>query len=154
MQNESAVSKAVLVDSTKDSIVEQKLLLIGAADKLNGISSAYRKELQKYNKRLELLESPIFICPTHKSGGKQYHSRYIKERYWDPEEGRIKHRHIGKEIPSDHVPPGGFPPVPINPLEGLECQIIEDDVIVDSMMYEKFFEIFVGFIVVPIKNWR
>jgi len=146
------VSGNVIVDS-KPSIFMDKLLLVDAASKIHKISSKYRRKLDRYNKRLELLKSPIFIEPIHYSGEKEYHGRYHKERYYDDKSDRILHRHIGIEVPSDFVPSGGFPSCPNNPLDGLECQIIGNNVILTSEMYDRFINIFVGLFVVPVK-WK
>ena len=83
MSNEGTmVSGSVIVDS-KPSILTNKLLLVDAASTIRNISSKYRHELDRYNNRLELLKSPIFLEPVHYSGEKEYHGRYYKEKYYD-----------------------------------------------------------------------
>lgn len=111
----------------------------------------YGRELKKYNKRLELLDDRFFIVDKHVSGDKTYHGRYFRMRYYDAEEDRIKHKHVGKEIPVGMAPVGGFPTCPENPLEGLACQIVNNNVILDEEMYERFFHLFVGHVVAPIE---
>ena len=111
----------------------------------------YGKELRKYNKRLKLLDDRFFLVDRHVSGTKTYHGRYFRERYYDPEEDRIKHKHVGKEIPVGLAPSGGFPTCPENPLEGLVFQIVGDNVILDEEMYETFIHIFIGHTVAPIQ---
>ena len=127
-----------------------KLVVFEGAKIVRGHYEYYGRELKKYNKQLELLDDRFFVVDRHVSGNKTYHGRYIRERYYDSEEDRIKHRHVGKEIPVGMAPVGGFPICPENPLEGLECQIIGDNVILTEEMYELFLSVFVGHVIAPI----
>jgi hypothetical protein len=128
------------------------VLVIGGKSIVDRLQTQFLRDLEKYNKRLELLKSPIRLCDKHKSNGKEYHGRYFKERYYDPVGDVIKWRYIGTHVPEDYVPQGGFPHCPENPLEGWDGQVIDDCVILRPEIYERLIDHFVGSFVVPI-NW-
>jgi len=135
-----------------DSIQKQRRLIIfDGAQIVRKHYEHYGKELKKYNRRLKILDDRFFVVDKHVSGNKTYHGRYIRERYYDPEEDRIKHRHVGKEIPVGMAPVGGFPTCPENPLEDLVCQLVDNNVIMEEDMYEKFIHLFMGHTVAPIE---
>jgi hypothetical protein len=129
----------------------RKLIVLDGAKIVRGHYEQYGRDLRTYNKRLELLDERYFVVDRHMSGGKVYHGRYIRMRYYDEDEDRIKHKYIGKELPIDMAPVGGFPLCPDNPLEGLICQIVGDNVILTEDMYERFIHLFVGHVVAPIE---
>lgn len=129
----------------------RKLVVFEGAKIVRKHYEHYGRDLRKYNKRLQLLDDRFFIVDKHVSGSKTYHGRYFRMRYYDEQEDRIKHKHVGKEIPVGMAPVGGFPTCPENPLEGLTCQIVDNNVILDENMYERFIHLFVGHVVAPIE---
>lgn len=130
--------------------VSRSLMVVAGAKIVKQHYYHYGRELSKYNRRLELLGSPLVVKPRHSSGGKVYHGRYFYQRYYDEVEDVMKQKYIGAEVPTDLVPIGGFPQAPENPLEGLECQIIEGNVILSEAMYEQFISIFSDHLIVPV----
>lgn len=129
----------------------RKLVIFEGAKIVRKHYEHYGRDLRKYNNRLQLLDDRFFIVDKHVSGNKTYHGRYFRMRYYDEQEDRIKHKHVGKEIPVGMAPIGGFPICPENPLEGLTCQIVDNNVILDENMYERFIHLFVGHVVAPIE---
>lgn len=130
--------------------INRNLMVVAGAKIVKQHYYHYGRELAKYNKRLKLLDSPLVVRQRHESGGKIYHGRYFYQRYYDEDKDLMKQKYIGAEVPVELVPVGGFPQAPENPIEGLECQIIEDNVILSEAMYERFISIFSGHIIVPI----
>lgn len=130
--------------------IPRNLMVVAGAKIVEQHYYHYGRELAKYNKRLELLGSPLVVKPQHRSGGKIYHGRYFYQRYYDEDEDLMKQKYIGTEVTTELVPIGGFPQAPENPLEGLECQIIEGNVILSEAMYERFISIFSDHLIVPI----
>lgn len=146
------MSAQITVRQEPESIqTNRKLVVFEGAKIVRRHYEHYGRDLKKYNKRLELLDDRFFVVDKHVSGVKTYHGRYIRMRYYDPEEDRIKHKHVGKEIPVDMAPVGGFPTCPENPLEGLTCQIMGENVILNEDMYERFIHLFVEHVVAPIE---
>ena len=130
------------------------VLVVGARKIVESMTSSYDKELQRYNKRLRLLtEDRLVLRSRHSSGGKDYHSRYFYERYWCDKDNKIKQKFVGKVVPEDWVPTGGFPSAPVNPIEGLECSLIGGNAIMRADMYERFIRLFVGHFVTPMLAW-
>jgi hypothetical protein len=146
------VNAQVFKQAEQVSVINRKLLIIGGAKIVHEHYKHYGKELAKYNKRLDLLKSPVVVRDRHESNGSIYHGRYFMQRYYDEGEDRIKQKYIGSRIPRELAPMGGFPPCPENPLEGLKCQLIGDNVILTEEMYERFIHLFVEHVVVPI-SW-
>lgn len=126
------------------------LLVTNGATIVNVHYRHYGKELAKYNKRLELLDSPYVIRQRHYSKGRLYSGRYYYRRYYDPDDDCMKQKYVGLEIPLEEAPVGGFPPCPDNPLDGLECQLIDQNVILTEEMYLRFIHIFEGHIIIPV----
>jgi len=115
----------------------------------------YAKDLEVYNRRLEDLTNNRFVLrQTHTANGRTYHGRYYNERYWCEVDHRIKQRYFGKAIPKDAIEGEEvrerLPSAPINPLDGLECQIIGENAIMTASMYERFLNLFGGAFVIPI----
>jgi len=130
--------------------VSRSLMVVAGAKIVQQHYYHYGRELAKYNRRLKLLGSPLVVRQRHSSGGKIYHGRYFYQRYYDEDDDLMRQKYIGTEVPIDHVPIGGFPQAPENPLEGLECQIIEGNVILSEAMYERFISIFSDHLIIPI----
>lgn len=128
------------------------ILIISGKAIVERLEKRFLNDLAKYNRRLELLKSPVVICDRHMSNGKEYRGRYFKERYYDEDADVIKWRYIGTTVPEDFVPRGGFPPCPDNPLEGWDGQVIGDSVIMRPEIYERLIDHFTGLVVVPV-NW-
>lgn len=128
------------------------VLVVGGRAIVERLERLFLRDLSKYNKRLELLRSPVVVCDKHQSNGKEYRGRYFKERYWCEKDEVIKWRHLGTHVPEDFVPNGGFPPCPENPLEGWDGQVIDNSVVMRPEIYERLIEHFMGSFVVPI-NW-
>lgn len=145
------MQRAVSEHSTgRELFISRSLMVVAGAKIVEQHYYHYGRELAKYNKRLKLLDSPLVVKQRHSSGGKVYHGRYFYQRYYDEDEDVMKQKYIGAEVPTDLVPIGGFPQAPENPLEGLECQIIEGNVILSEAMYERFFSLFMDHLIVPI----
>ena len=127
------------------------VLVAGAKKVIEDLTTTYDRELQRYNKRLILLtEGRLVLRSRHSSGGKDYHSRYFYERYWCAKDQKIKQKHVGKEVPKDWVPTEGFPPAPVNPIEGLVCSVIGDNAIMKADVYERFIRVFANHFVTPL----
>lgn len=134
------------------STAPSHVLVVGGRAIVERLEKLFLRDLTTFNRRVELLKSPVQLCNKHKSNGKEYHGRYFKERYWCEKDQVFKWRHIGTHVPEDFVPKGGFPPCPENPLEGWDGHMIADSVIIRPEIYERLIEHFVGSFVVPI-NW-
>jgi len=145
----------------ESSVISKKVplvsyvLVIGAKHIIMREYERYAKDLDVYNKRLkDLTDNRFVVRSTHTSNGRTYHGRYINERYWCKTDQRIKQRYFGKAIPEEAIKgkeqSKRLPSAPVNPLDGLECQVIGENVTMTSTMYEKFIRLFGGAFVVPI----
>lgn len=145
------MSTHTVIRQESELIRQRMLVVFNGAGIIRRHYDHYSRELKKYNNRLRLLDDRFFMVDRHVSGNKTYHGRYFRMRYWDEDEGRIRHKHVGKEIPVNMAPVGGFPPCPENPLEGLQCQIVDNNVILSEDMYERFIHLFIEHVVTHIK---
>ncbi|NOR39123.1 MAG: hypothetical protein GQ580_06015 [Candidatus Thorarchaeota archaeon] len=130
------------------------ILVVGVKQFIVREYEKYAKALEIYNRRLkDLTDNRFVVRQTHTSNGRTYHGRYVNERYWCKIDKRIKQRYFGKALPEDIKGEEVFkrtPSAPVNPLEGLECQLMGENAIMTPAIYEKFFNLFGGAFVVPI----
>ena len=141
--------------SSEQAPLVSHVLVVGVKHVIMKEYERYAKELDVYNGRLkDLTDNRFVVRQTHTSNGRTYHGRYVNERYWCKTDNRIKQRYIGKAIPEEAFKGEELrkraPSAPINPLEGLECQIVGENVTMTSAMYERFLRMFGGAFVVPI----
>jgi len=141
--------------SSKHIPLVSHVLVVGVKKIIIREYEKYAKALDIYNHRLkDLTDNRFVVRQTHTSNGRTYHGRYVNERYWCKVDKRIKQRYFGKALPKGAIKGKEMrkrlPSAPVNPLEGLECQIMGDNAIMTPDMYEKFFRLFGGAFVVPI----
>lgn len=122
------------------------VIVLGGYDLIVQMNKRFDRELRKYNRRLKALSSPIFLRGRHVVDGREYHRRYFYKRVWDEEQQKICEVYIGLTVPADDkdIPDGGFPPAPIDPLNGFEYHVLYDTMVCSRQMYDKFFKIFEG----------
>lgn len=134
----------ISVDSTIIEQAEELVLIIGGADVIDEYNAALDKKIRVYNDRLDKLSSPYKIRSKHTVNGYEYPGRYFYRKVWDSENERIKEVYVGKTVPDDEdVPDGGFPPAPVNELEGFKFRRIQHDILCPVSSYEKYFDFFV-----------
>lgn len=96
---------------------------------INEILENYLKELYEYNSKLP---KGFAVKPIHyvKSKGKKYvyFGRYFYK--YERVGGKVRWKYVGRE------PPKGYPPPPVNPLEGIKFVVEKDYLLVDESEVE------------------
>ena len=131
---------------------DNPVIVIGGADLITQYNKELDRQITVYNRRLEKLSNPYFIRTRHSVGDHVYSGRYFYKHVWDINSGKMKEAYVGLAVPEDdNIPEGGFPPPPMNVLEGFVYRVIYHDLICSKEMYDKFFRFFEGKDVVVLK---
>lgn len=134
------------------ALPDNPVIVIGGADLITQYNRKLDREIGTYNRRLEKLSSPYFIRTRHSTGNHEYPGRYFYKHIWDEESSRMKEAYVGLAVPEDDgIPDGGFPPPPINLLDGFSYRLIYHDIICSKEMYNRFFRFFEGKNIVVLK---
>lgn len=145
MGKSEVLSTVLSVTKTHSTLPANPVIIFGGAEVVEKYKRKLEREMEVYNRRMETLSSPYVLRSRHISGDYQYENRYVYQKVWDDDEGRIREVYVGKTVPEDeNVPEGGFPKPPEDPLEGFVFTVMGSDVICTQEMFNRFHQLFIG----------